>query len=159
MRLACTQAERWSSIGGSKGGGATGVAPRPLQISKIKGSNKTKQKKKKTILLKRKKRERVAYFSSFYVYMYTRWYVYQKTFYFQNFHPQLPPPLWKISGSTPGQVSHVWCMYKISKHVHDDSPNSPVKMWCVSFAKSEDFQFILSWCNFSLLGNLMMILN
>ena len=36
----------------------------------------------------RKKTEKVACLSSFYVYM--RWYVYQQTFFFQNFPPQLP---------------------------------------------------------------------
>ena len=41
--------------------------------------------------MKRKKRKRVACLSSFYVY--TRWYVYQQTFFFQNFPPQPPPPL------------------------------------------------------------------
>ena len=55
-----------------EGGGLRGLQPLPpFQISKIKESNKTKQKKrkekKKTILLKRKKRERVTCLSSFYV--------------------------------------------------------------------------------------------
>ena len=59
-----------------------------------------KQSKKwKTILLKRKKKETVGCLSCFYVY--TRWYVYQQTFFFQNFPPQPPPPFWKISGSAP----------------------------------------------------------
>ena len=40
--------------------------------------------------MKRKKRERVACLSSLFVY--TRWYVYQQTFFLQNFPPQHPPP-------------------------------------------------------------------
>ena len=55
------------------------------------------------ILLKRKKRERVACWSCYCVY--TRWYVYQQTFFFQNFPPQ--PQLWKISGSAPVTVSNL----------------------------------------------------
>ena len=74
----------YKSLADLEGGGC--YNPPPLQISKKKESNKTKQKKKKTILLKRNKRERVACLSCFYVY--TRWYVYQQSFFFQNFPPQ-----------------------------------------------------------------------
>ena len=77
--------------GGGGGGGGGGwlrcTLQSPFQISKIKGSNKTKQKIGDN-LLKRKKREIVAFLSSFYVY--TRLYVYQQTFFFQNFPPQSP---------------------------------------------------------------------
>ena len=74
------------TIGGSRRGGVRGSPP----LFQIEINNKT-------ILLKRNKRERVSCLSSFYVY--TRSYVYQQTFFFQNFPPQ--PPLWKISGSAP----------------------------------------------------------
>ena len=54
--------------------------------------------------MKGKKRERVSCLSSFY--MYTRWYVYQQTLFFQNLTSWPPPPLEKISGSAPVQLYH-----------------------------------------------------